>query len=113
MNTAFVTQRWSLELPLMHEIDIFHIDNLTEQKRKKWLHHYKRCVRRQLLINGGDKTHLSKNPLMSGWVAGLLDVFPDAKIIVMVRDPVESIPSTLKMVESHWQRGKWSKEDYN
>jgi hypothetical protein len=113
MNTAFVTQRWSLELPLMHKVDIFHIDSLTAQKRKKWLNHYKRCVRRQLLANGGDKAHLSKNPLMSGWVAGLLEVFPDAKIIVMMRDPIECIPSTLKLVESHWQRGNWSADDYS
>jgi hypothetical protein len=112
MNTAFVTQQWSLTLPLMHEIDIFHIDELSEKRKRKWMNHYKRCVRRQLLINGGNKTHLSKNPLMSGWVNALLETFPDAKIITMVRDPIECIPSTLKLVELAWKMRKWKPEDY-
>lgn len=112
MNSAFVTQQWSLDLPLMHEIDIFHVDQLSERRKRKWLNHYKQCVKRQLLINGGHKTHLSKNPVMSGWVNALIETFPDAKIVVNVRDPLQCIPSTLKLMEMTWQKGKWSKDDY-
>ena len=36
------------------------------KKRRRWLHHYRECVKRQLLLNGGERIHLSKNPLMSG-----------------------------------------------
>lgn len=112
MSSAFVTQQWSLTLPLMHQIDIFHIDKLSEKRKIKWMNHYKRCVRRQLLINGGNKTHLSKNPVMSGWVNALLETFPDAKIVTMVRDPIECIPSTLKLVELAWKMRKWQPADY-
>ena len=41
-------------------------------KRRRWMHHYRELVKRQLLLNGGDKTHLAKNPMMSGWVDALI-----------------------------------------
>jgi hypothetical protein len=112
MNTAFVTQQWALNLPLMHEVDIFHVDKLPEKRKRKWMKHYKRCVQRQLVMRGGGKTHLSKNPVMSGWVTALLETFPDARIITMVRDPVQCIPSTLKLVEVVWKSKGWSKQEY-
>jgi hypothetical protein len=112
MKSAFVTQQWSLELPLMHEVDIFHIDRLSARRRRRWMGFYRECVKRQLLLNGSHKTHLSKNPIMSGWVNALLDTFPDARIVVMVRDPIQCIPSTLKLVETYWQSKKWSRAEY-
>lgn len=112
MQTAFVTQQWALDLPLMHEVDIFHIDALSEARRRAWMKFYKECVKRQLLINGGDRIHLSKNPVFSGWLSAILETFPDAKIIVMLRDPLQCIPSTLKLVEMTWRGGGWRAEDY-
>ena len=112
MNGAFVTQQWALELPLMHQIDIFHIDELSPRRRRRWLRFYEACVKRQLVLHGPHKTHLSKNPVMSGWVNGLLETFPDARIVVMVRDPAKCIPSTLKLVEVNWQSKRWSHDDY-
>ncbi len=49
MNAAFVTQQWTLELPLMHEVDIFHIDDLAEHRRRSWMRFYKECVKRRIL----------------------------------------------------------------
>ena len=112
MNGAFVTQQWQLEFPLMHEIDIFHVDDLTPQRRKRWFRFYRECVKRQLVLHGSHKTHLSKNPVMSGWVNGLLEAFPDARIVVMVRDPIKCIPSTLKLLEVSWKGKGWTREDY-
>ncbi|NRB41902.1 MAG: sulfotransferase [Pseudomonadales bacterium] len=112
MSGAFVTQKWQLNIPMMHEIDIFHIDELSPKRRKKWMNFYKACIKRQLVFNGGNKTHLSKNPVMSGWVSALLETFPDARIVVNVRDPIQCIPSTLKLVETVWQMNKWKKHQY-
>lgn len=112
MRGAFVTQEWSLEMPLFEHIDIFHVDDLPEHKRKRWMHHYKECVKRQLVLNGSQHTHLSKNPLMSGWVNAILDTFPDARIVVSVRNPLECIPSALKLLEGSWKAKGWKKEDY-
>lgn len=113
MKASFVTQQWALDLPLMGEIDIFHIDDLSAQRKKKWMQYYKACVKRQLVWNGGDKTHLSKNPLMCGWVNAIIETFPDARVVVMVRDPIQCIPSTLRLVELTWKGNKWQKEQYD
>ena len=113
MKAAFVTQQWALDLPLMDKIDIFHIEKLTGKRKRRWMGFYKECVKRQLLFNGGTKTHLSKNPLMSGWVNAILETFPDARIVVMVRDPIQCIPSTLRLVEISWKGKKWRKDQYD
>jgi len=112
MRAAFVTQQWALEIPMMDIMDVFHVDQLPVKKRQRWLHHYRECVKRQLLLNGGEKTHLSKNPAMSGWVQALIETFPDARIAVMMRDPAQCIPSVLKLVEVSWQAKGWTRQDY-
>jgi hypothetical protein len=111
MRAAFVTQQWATDLPVMDVLDLFHLDQMPA-KRRRWLHHYRELLKRQLLLNGGDRIHLSKNPVMSGWVGSLIEYFPDARIVVMVRDPAECVPSLLKLVEISWKSKGWRKEDY-
>ncbi len=112
MQAAFLSQQWALDVPMMDQIDLFHVDQMPAKKRRRWLHHYRECVKRQLLLNGGDRIHLSKNPLMSGWVEALIETFPDARIAVMVRNPTQCIPSTLKLLELTWKGKGWTPEQY-
>jgi hypothetical protein len=111
MASAFVTQQWSLEIPMMDVIDVFHLDQMGN-RRQRWMRHYRALVKRQLLLNGGGKIHLAKNPIMSGWVEALIEEFPDARFVVLVRDPAECIPSCLKLVEVTWRGKGWQREDY-
>lgn len=111
MAGAFVTQQWSLDVPMLEVVDFFHLDHMSH-KRRRWMHHYRELVKRQLLLNGGQRTHLAKNPLMSGWVDALIETFPDARIVVMMRNPEECIPSCLKLVQASWKAGGWTKDDY-
>ena len=113
MRAAFVTQQWALEVPMMDVIDLFHVDQMSAKKKQQWMHHYKECVKRQLVLNGGDRVHLSKNPLMSGWVQSLIETFPDARIAVVVRDPTQCIPSVLKLMQTMWESKGWKKETYS
>ncbi|MFT4519554.1 MAG: hypothetical protein ACI9JM_001951 [Halioglobus sp.] len=112
MRAAFVTQQWSVDVPMMDIIDLFHIDQMPEKKRRRWMHHYRECIKRQTLLYGGNKIHLSKNPVMSGWVQSLIDTFPGARIVVMMRNPNECIPSVLKLVEVSWKGKGWQPADY-
>nr|WHW29712.1 putative sulfotransferase [uncultured bacterium] len=112
MRAAFVTQQWALDVPMMDVIDLFHVDQMNEKKRRRWLRHYRECVKRQLLLNGANKIHLSKNPLMSGWLQSLLDTFPDARIAVVMRDPCQCIPSVLKLAEINWRGAGWRRDSY-
>ena len=111
MAAAFVSQQWSLDIPMMEVVDFFHLDDMPV-KRRRWMHHYRELVKRQLLLNGGDKIHLSKNPVMSGWVDALIETFPDARIVVMMRNPTECIPSCLKLVQVTWRGKGWQPEEY-
>ena len=98
---------WIVLLPYMGELDFYHVDEMPAAKRRRLMRFYADCVRRQLYLNGADKIHLSKNPIFSGRVASLLDAFPDARIVVCVRDPSETIPSLLKLMKTGWARRRW------
>lgn len=62
---------------------------------------YRECVRRQVALNGG-RTHLSKNPTFCGRIESLIETFPDAKFVVLMRNPNETVPSLLKMLQTSW-----------
>ena len=41
LQAAFVSQQWSLEIPMMDVVDFFHVDQMTARKRGRWLHQYR------------------------------------------------------------------------
>jgi hypothetical protein len=98
---------WIVLLPYMGELDFYHVDDMPPAKRRRMMRFYAECVRRQLYLNGADKIHLSKNPIFSGRVETLIETFPDARIVVCMRDPGETIPSLLKLMQTGWARRRW------
>ena len=53
--------------PYMRELDyLYYTDEMPAGRRRRVLKLYKRCVQRQLYLNGGDKIHCSKNPTFAG-----------------------------------------------
>jgi hypothetical protein len=101
---------WITKMPYMGELDFYYVDEWPEKKRRRMMRFYRECVRRQLYLNGGDKIHLSKNPIFAGRIETLLEFFPDARIIVPLRNPYETIPSLLKLVRLGWKRLAWTEE---
>jgi hypothetical protein len=55
-------------------------------------------VQRHLYVFGQHKHFLSKNPASSSKINEIYEIFPDAKIICMVRHPFEAIPSAISWV---------------
>ncbi len=98
---------WITKMPYMGDLDFYHMNDWPEAKRRRYNHFYRACVRRQLYLNGADKTHLAKNPLWVGRVASLIESFPDARFIVNIRDPRDTIPSLLKLLRSSWKQLGW------
>ena len=92
---------WILMFPFMGELDFYRVDEWPERKRRRAMNFYKECVRRQIALNGGG-THLSKNPTFCGRVESLIETFPDARFVVPMRNPDETIPSLLKMLKTEW-----------
>src|SRR3990172_4038999 len=76
---------WIVLLPYMGLLDFYYVDQRPPQRRHRLMNFYKECVKRQLYLNGADKIHLSKNPTFSGRIESLIETFPDARIVVMMR----------------------------
>jgi len=98
---------WITKMPYMGDLDFYHMNDWSPRKRKRYNDFYRECVRRQLYLNGPEKIHLAKNPLYSGRVASIVEAFPDARIVVNVRNPNETIPSLLKLVRAGWKQLGW------
>ena len=112
MSVTFYAAYWQLPAPLMDTNDMFYLDNKPAGQRRRVMNTFKECVRRQLYLNGGKKTHLSKNPVYSGRVASILETFPDARIVVNMRDPLQCVPSNLKLMEGNYLSKGWQQADY-
>ena len=94
---------WMTKLPYMAELDFFHVDQRPAASRRRLMKFYKECVRRHLYLHGGERMFISKNPLWCGRVETLLEVFPDARFVVLYRNPHETIPSLLKLLHTGWR----------
>lgn len=100
---------WMLKLPAMGEIDFYHLDDRwSERRRRRLQRFYADCIRRELYLNGADRVHLCKAPHFAGRVASLIESFPDARIVVTMRSPYETIPSLLKLMKTSWAMRKWT-----
>jgi hypothetical protein len=77
---------------------------LPPGRRRRIMVFYKRCVQRHLLAHGaGSKHYLAKNPALTPKLATALEHFPDAKFILMVRDPLEVVPSFHSLMKFSWR----------
>jgi hypothetical protein len=79
---------------------------LSPAERARIMGFYKRCVQRHLYAHGdgsGSSCYLAKNPALSPKLATLWEFFPDAKVVCIVRNPLEMVPSYLSMMEFSWR----------
>ena len=81
----------------------FH-DALSPEKRRKVMAFYRSCLQRRLFASGPDKTILSKATQSCGAVESLLEAFPDARFITIVRHPYESVPSHVSVFWPVWRK---------
>ncbi|MFN2290872.1 MAG: sulfotransferase family protein [Anaerolineae bacterium] len=79
---------------------------LSEPERARIMGFYRKCVQRHLWARGhrsGNKRYLAKNPALSPKLATVWEFFPDARVIYIVRNPLEMVPSYLDMMEFSWR----------
>jgi hypothetical protein len=94
---------WMTKVPYLADLDFYHVDRWPERKRRRLMGFYRQCVKRQLYLDGPEKTYTSKSPVFAGRVAALIDEFPDARFGVTMRNPNETIPSLLKLLTVSYQ----------
>ncbi len=94
---------WMTKLPYLGKLDFYAVDGWPERKRRRLMRFYRDCIRRQLALDGPEKTYTSKSPVFAGRVAALLEEFPDARFGITMRDPGETIPSLLKLLQTSYR----------
>lgn len=104
---------WVVQYPFVDDLDFYYVDDRWPQRKKqRVMRFYKECLRRQLVLNGGGHlTHLSKAPIHCGRMHSLIEIFPDARFVVPVRNPYETIPSFLKLMQFAWSARKRAEAD--
>ncbi|MGD2027758.1 MAG: sulfotransferase [Anaerolineales bacterium] len=77
---------------------------VSSKNRRRIMQFYKACVKRHLFAHQGAKKYLSKSPAFSPKIDTLLENFPNAKIIYLVRNPLKVIPSLISWMSFQWSR---------
>jgi len=72
--------------------------DLPQDERRLILAYYRDCLKRHLYVHGSDRLLLSKNAAFAPLAQSLADRFPDARFIVCLRDPLETVPSQLSSI---------------
>ncbi|HEX9166615.1 MAG TPA: sulfotransferase [Gemmatimonadales bacterium] len=89
---------WPADFP-----ESFFPDRLPPSTRSRLARYYRRFLQRHQHVHGGARTLLAKNALMGGRVETVLEAVPDARFVLLVRDPAEAIPSMLSMFTVPWR----------
>ena len=94
----------SVMFPFLEELPPYQFfdDAIPGPQRKKILQFYRGCIQRHLYATGGNKHFVSKNPAFSAKIETLMEVFPDARIIYLVRNPLDMLPSTVSWLSYTW-----------
>ena len=93
MLFPFVDELWQAGFP----------DALPPGERRKLMRYYRSCLQRHLYANGPDRTLLSKCSQSAGMLQSLLEEFPDARFINIVRHPDQSVASHVSLFVPIWQ----------
>lgn len=78
-------------------------DKMPEKDRIALRDFYKSSLQRFMYALGSNKVFLSKNVMSTGRLNTIMEAFPDAKIIYIVRSPYASVPSFISMFSSAWK----------
>ncbi len=83
---------------------VYFDQQLPGPDRDRIMRFYSDCVRRHMLARaptGG--RYLAKNPALTPKLDSLYARFPDARIIYLVRNPLEAVPSFVSMMRFSWE----------
>ena len=69
---------------------------IPRPERQRIMSFYQDCIKRHQFSTGG-RHYMAKNPLFSARIESILETFPDARILYLVRNPLEMLPSTISL----------------
>lgn len=87
-----------IPFPYLHLIhDNKFLDSEPKEVRRSVMDFYESSIRRFVFATGKHKTYLAKNVMSTGRFKSLMERFPDARIIYIVRHPYQALPSFVSM----------------
>jgi len=84
-------------------IDLLYGDRQSPASRRRQFRFYAGLIRRQLFLYGPQRIHCCKSPSFTMKIRALREVFPDARFVLMLRHPAESIPSLVDLMAWYWR----------
>ena len=75
---------------------------IPKWRQRRIFRFYAGCLKRHLYVHGTDGVYIAKNPSFSAKTAPLLDHFPDARIIYLVRHPYDASVSVMGWFSFAW-----------
>lgn len=108
-------------LTMMHQMTQFlslhdrHM--LSRSHRYRLFSYYKQCIQRHLyfyshLNQQKPLIFVAKNPTFTLRIPSIHSVFPDARIVCLVRNPLESVPSMISYISQVWHAFTSPVKDY-
>ena len=85
---------------------------VPRRERRRIMRFYRTCLRKHLYAHNTGKKFLSKNPAFSAKVASLYEFFPNAKIIYLVRNPMDTVPSLISWMTYQWSQFSDPADEY-
>jgi hypothetical protein len=73
---------------------------LPETERRRVLDYYQGCLQKHLYVHGEHKRLLSKNAAFASMAGSLAEHFADARFLICLRDPMQTVPSQLSSIAS-------------
>ncbi len=93
-----------LATPFLKEFsDLYIPDRLDVKTKENIKNYYKATVQRWMYALGSNKLYLGKTVMSSGRLEMLHEIFPDVKIIFLIRNPYQAIPSFTSMFAEPWK----------
>lgn len=81
-------------------------------RRRRLMRFYRGMLQRHLYVHGPQLRIVSKNPSFTPKIRSLLEVFPDARFVNLVRDPSELLPSMTNWFAYCWHYFGAPRESY-
>jgi hypothetical protein len=82
----------------------FAIDGVTPREEERFFDYYDACWRRNLTLKRANRV-LAKTSMLTLRLDAVLRRYPDCKLVYVIRDPVEVIPSGMSLLASVLENG--------
>ena len=102
---------WNLVFPNhgLEDPEFYDLEAMSSEAREAWKRALRAFVQRLTFVHGGGRRLVLKSPSHTLRIETLLELFPDARFVEIVRNPYDVFPSTLKMYEALVRKAAWQR----